>query len=508
MRLVDKIKHEIQPYASRPSKFEKAVGYLGQQIDYSEKKGDIYRIEYTIPMKNPEFNSALFQHADKIGQLYAQERALLSFIAANGSFYCQDHRGPGYGPSLPPILNEQNFEKYCLRYLKQEPMDYLNPNFVNHFLSWVQSDNDIDNRWFTDYPSYTFLHNMLSKFFGSRCHGMSYAGQSPSRLHNRTFVAKVLRKPEEIHERFQNFLVMKQAVISQINRSRFNLIECHYGYRWRHPIKEWLLDVEVTYCLRFPNARNVLRESLERKFGKSRGILEDSDCVQGLEGIVPVSSQSSKSSSDRSQGSDNLFKSPKPDDLDKSKNDDDDDFESEDDDNFITEFNKTKTPVDSKKQEMETLDTVDRPNEPSSSKDLNPKQLFPKNDLQDSEKENMQPSTSGLSTIGDTVKTRSQKRLASKSSDSSQSPEAVKQKRPPARRVVKKNPPKLKATKSLRQEFEKIDESNADEYGWVKTSAGEFTTPRLIKNSKRRRSAIGSPEASLTTKCKKDNYLF
>ena len=271
MRLVEKIKHEIQPYASRPSKFERAVGYLGQQIDYSAAKGDIYRIEYTIPMKNPEFNSTLFQHADRIGHLYAQERALLSFIAANGSFYCQDHRGPGYGPSLPPILNEQNLEKYCIRYLKQEPMDYLNPNFISHFVSWVKSDNEIDNRWFSDYPSYTFLHNMLCKFFGSRCHGMSFAGQSPSRLHNRSFTAKVLRKPDEIHERFQNFLTMKQAILSQINRSRFNIIECHYGFKWRHPIKEWFLDVEIVYCMRFPEARTVLRDSLEPKFGKNRG---------------------------------------------------------------------------------------------------------------------------------------------------------------------------------------------------------------------------------------------
>ena len=506
MRLVDKIKHEIQPYASRPSKFERAVGYLGQQIDYSAAKGDIYRVEYTIPMKNPEFNSTPFLHADRIGQLYAQERALLSFIAANGSFYCQDHRGPGYGPSLPPVLNEQNLEKYCIRYLKQEPMDYLNPNFISHFISWVKSDNDIDNRWFTDYPSYTFLHNMLCKFFGSRCHGMSHAGQSPSRLHNRTFTAKVLRKPEEIFERFQNFLLMKQAVLSQINRSRFNIIECQYGYKWRHPIKEWLLDVEIVYCVRFSDARNVLRASLESKFGESRGILDDSDCVPGLEGIVPMSSQSSKSSSDRSQGSDNLFRTPdKPTDdptSDKDKSDHDG-FESENDDDFVTEFNKTRTPVRETDQKSVPLSPKNTLQNVQKSE---PIITNPSSSSKQVEKENELPGPSGIISIGENVKTRSQRTV--KSSDSSQSPEPVKEKRPPARRVVKKNPPKLKATRSLKKDFEALDESKADEFGWIKTSAGEFTTPKLIRTSKRRRSTIGSPEASLTTKCKKDNYLF
>lgn len=278
---------------------------------------------------------------------------------------------------------------------------------------------------------------------------------------------------------------------------------------------------EVVYCLRFDNARNYLRESLELSFGSNRGIIDDSDCISGLEGIVPVSSQSSKSSSSKSQGSDtnsaNLFKSPE-----KSNPDD---FDSEDDDNLIAELNKTKTPVTpANKTVLDFTDTptnMDKTGNKNVAKSsiisnkvrMSPKKLVDKcletDSESESDKENSKP---GPSTIADAVKARAKSRPNSKSSenDSSQSPDKEPQKmvRQPARKFVKKVRPKVKATKILKTYLNKIDESKADEYGWIKEGAGEFTTPKLIKKSKRRRSTIGSPEASLTTKCKKDNYLF
>ena len=271
MRLLEKLHWELQPYAARPSKFQKAVGYLAQHIDSSCTEGDIYRVEYLVTMQMPQFNSTPPEHAERMGHLYAQERALLSYIISNGSLYCQDPQ-MGYGSDALPKLNETNFNNSILRYLK-EPMDYLNKQFIELFVKWVKPDNIIDNRWFNDYHSYTFLHNVLSKFFGTRCHGMSHAGQSPSRVHNKVFTAKPMRQPDEIHERFQAFLTIKQAIVSQIHRAKFNIIECQYGFQWKHNIKEWLLEIEVVYTPRFWNARPVLQSNLKRKFDKNLSLI-------------------------------------------------------------------------------------------------------------------------------------------------------------------------------------------------------------------------------------------
>ena len=531
MKLLDKIHHELQPYASRPSKFIKAVGYVGQHTDGTAAQGDLYRVEYTLTMKKPEFCSKLFPDAHKIDHLYGQERALLSFLIANGSFLCQDHRQSQQGSFNKAVLNDENRDSVIKRYLNGEPMDYLNPNFIKLFVKWIQADNVIDNRWFSDYPSITYLHNFLSQFFGSRCHGMSQAGLSPSRLNNRDFTAKPLRKPEEIHERYQAFLVMKNAVLKQLARARFNIIECQYGFKWRHTIKEWFLDIEVIYAARFNNARNVLRAGLETRFGTCRGLL-DCEEISGLEGIKYVSSsQSSKGSGDNSTS---LFEQN----TESQKSTKSSDFDSEYDEDFLN-IVKSSTQKSQRKDEIPkpNLSSIKEgegsisQNSDSSETALNKKleQFFAspvaspivsQSDMQPG------PSTSNLNnSIADAVKQRALKKSQEKSEN--QSVDESKPKRNPARRIGHIARKKHKSDKPLAPELNKISvktpknkrklkssgsTEKPDEEGWIHHQSVQgtvsMTTPELIRSHKRKKSTISGPEASLFTACPKDKNFF
>ena len=530
MKLLDKIHHELQPYASRPSKFVKAVGYVGQHTDGTAAQGDLYRVEYTLTMKKPEFCSKLFPDAHKIGHLYGQERALLSFLIANGSFLCQDHRQNQQGPFNKAVLNDENRDSVIKRYLNGEPMDYLNPNFIKLFVKWIQADNVIDNRWFSDYPSITYLHNFLSQFFGSRCHGMSQAGLSPSRLNNRDFTAKPLRKPEEIHERYQAFLVMKNAVLKQMARSRFNIIECQYGFKWRHTIKEWFLDIEVIYAARFDNARNVLRTNLESRFGTCRGIL-DCEEISGLEGIKYVtSSQSSRSSAENSTS---LFDQN----TESQKSTKSSDFDSEFDEDFLAQVNSTQKPQQKDMIPKPNLTSAEdgesgvSQNSDSSETALNKKleQFFasPTASPIAPSQADMQPGPSKPTTggsIADAVKQRAFKKSQEKLEN--QSDDEPKPKRNPVRRVGHIARKKHKSDKTLAPELNKLSvktpkskrklqnsvtTEKPDDEGWIHHHSAQgtvsMTTPELIRRHKRKRPAVG-PEATLDTVCPKDKNFF
>ena len=529
MKLIDKMRHELQPYASRPSKFTKAVGYVGQNQSPCPD-GELYTVEYILTMKTPEFNSSVPEHSDRIGHLYAQERALLSYILAAGSFHCQDHRPTNYSGHTEPTLNDRNFDMCVTRYLNGEPMDYLNKSFIDHFVKWVKADNNIDNRWYIDYPSYTYLHNVLSRFFGTRCHGMSQAGHSPSRVHQRVFTAKPLRKPDEIHERFQNFLRIKHAIISEIHRSKFNIIECQYGFKWRHAVREWLMDIDIVYSVRFRNAKSLIRENLQLKFGNKRGSLVDEDFIPGLEGIKPLSQASKSSSSSQSSNSksatdsqlnkelDELLESksqssqgggPEPKNPEPKNPSPKDDFDSDNDDEFIA---IAESPKVSPQEGAQTM--VKSPLKPSQTINM------PSVSKQASATTSTKPSEAD--SIADGVKQRAMQRNSPQSDRTDATP--VRKTRAPARRINKMQKAKPKVVKTLSNQLNsseapKSTESSANdtlfghnvqgvgEDGWIKTKCGEFTSPELIRTcSKRRRSSIGAPEASLTTKCPKEKY--
>ena len=278
-------------------------------------------------MKAPCYDTRNPQNHTQVGILYSMERALCAFLLAQGSFFRND------GRSGATRLNEQLYKTIVLQN-KREPDEY-STEYTRRLVKWLEVAD-----WPTDYPSYIFLHDLLCRLL-DRFHGMPARLASPHRAHSNYFVSKYLRNPDAVHQRLVNMLAIGKTIFTRIESQRFQIVETHFGYKWRHQHNKWFLDVNILFGLRGGNTRNDFRTILEKKFGSDRGMIHSISHEMGLPDIEGISILGSAPGSQKSESSGSKAQSLQSEPIAK-KNE----FSDSDDDDMVAQLQNKAPPIE------------------------------------------------------------------------------------------------------------------------------------------------------------------